>query len=54
MLAIAVSSDAMASAVKIAATAHRLRSAGKPSIADEDAPFAVFASVDIRQSTPGR
>ena len=53
MLAIAVSSEAMASAVKIAATAHRLRSAGKPSIASEDTFFAAVASVDIRQGSPG-
>jgi hypothetical protein len=31
MLAMAVSSEAIASAVKIAATAHRLRSGGSPS-----------------------
>ena len=54
MLAIAVSSEAMASAVKIAATAHRLRSVGKPSIPGEDAPFAALVSFSIPQSSPGR
>ena len=53
MLAIAVSSEAIASAVKIAATAQRRRSGGKPSIAGEDTAFAAFTSVDIRQISPG-
>src|ERR1700685_4634133 len=52
MLAIAVSSEAMARAVKIAATAHRRRSRGKPSIAGMTLPFAAAVSCDIPQSSP--
>jgi hypothetical protein len=47
MFAIAVSSDAIASAVKIAAAAHLWRSAGRPSIVT--GPFAEIISVDIRK-----
>jgi hypothetical protein len=43
----AVSSEAIASAVKIAATAHRRRSGGNPSITGEDACFAGGLFVDI-------
>ena len=46
MLAMAVSSEAMATAAKTAATAHRRRSGGKPSIADAGPCFAIV-SVDI-------
>jgi hypothetical protein len=46
MFAIAVSSDAIASAVKIAAPAHRRRSAGRPSIIT--GPIAEIISVDIQ------
>src|ERR1700676_652011 len=46
MLAIAVSSEAMVSAVKIAVTAHFRRSAGRPSTAA--GLFAEIISVDIR------
>jgi hypothetical protein len=42
-----VSSEAIASAVKIAATAQRRRSGGKPSIAGEAGRFAAVASVDM-------
>jgi hypothetical protein len=48
MLAIAVSSEAMARAVKIAATAQRLRSGGSPSVTGAAGPFAAAKSVDIR------
>jgi hypothetical protein len=47
MFAIAVSSDAIASAVKIAAAAHRWRSAGRPSATT--GPFAETISVDIQK-----
>src|SRR5258708_23603245 len=51
ILAIAVSRDAMAIAAKIAATAHRRRSAGRPSMAegpfDKEAGFDEVASADI-------
>jgi hypothetical protein len=47
MFAIAVSSDAIASEVKMAAAAHLRRSAGKPSIAAS--PSAEIVSVDIRK-----
>src|ERR1700730_10209499 len=47
MFAIAVSSDAIATAVKIAAAAHPRRSAGRPSIAA--GPSAETISVDIRK-----
>src|SRR5690242_6974760 len=50
ILAIAVSSDAIASAVKIAATAQRLRSGGRPSIGA--AGFEV--SADILSGYPRR
>jgi hypothetical protein len=46
MLAIAVSSDAIASAVKIAAAAHPRRSAGRPSVTVS--PSAEIVSVDIQ------
>ena len=54
MLAIAVSSEAIASAVKIAATAQRRSSGGKPSMGAGVGSFAVVSS-DIRSglSTPG-
>src|ERR1700733_2285177 len=52
-LAMAVSSEAIASAVKIAATAHRRRSGGKPSMTG-DACFAAVASVAIPQNSPDR
>jgi hypothetical protein len=48
MFAIAVSSDAIASAVKIAVAAHLRRSAGRPSIATDR--FAEIVSVDIRKA----
>jgi hypothetical protein len=47
IFAIAVSSEAMASAVKIAAVAQRLRSVGKPSVTGAAADFATRGSVDI-------
>ncbi len=50
MLAIAVSSDASASAVKIAATAQRLSSGGRPSMGAAD-DFEV-ASADILSGSP--
>ena len=50
MLAIAVSSDAIASAVKIAATAQRRSSGGKPSIGAGAGGFAVVSS-DIRSGS---
>src|ERR1700712_5963712 len=54
MLAIAVSSDASASAVKIAATAQRLSSGGKPSIPGLAGGFAVVTSdILIGLSTHG-
>src|SRR5204863_6251646 len=49
-LAIAVSSEAIASAVKIAATAQRRSSGGRPSMVVTDG-FAVVSS-DIRQGSP--
>src|SRR2546423_13822759 len=54
MLAIAVSSEAIASAVKIAATAQRRSSGGRPSMGAGGGGFAVVSS-DIRSglSTPG-
>src|SRR5215207_7725687 len=54
MFAIAVSSEASASAVKIAATAQRRSSGGRPSIGAGGDGFAVVSS-DIRfgLSTPG-
>ena len=54
MLAIAVSSEAIASAVKIAATAHRLRSVGRPSSTGVGGRFAAVASADILQGSPDR
>src|SRR4051812_29395251 len=48
MLAIAVSSDAIASAVKMATAAHLRRSAGRPSITT--GPLAETISVDIRKA----
>jgi hypothetical protein len=54
MLAIAVSSEASASAVKIAATAQRLSSGGKPSMTGVAGGFAVVTSdILIGRSTPG-
>jgi len=61
-LAMAVSSAAIASAVKIAATAHRLRSQGKPSgkpsgeplLNAEEGPFAAVLSMDMLKESPGR
>jgi hypothetical protein len=53
-LAIAVSSEAIATAAKIAATAHRRRSGAKPSITGEDACFTAVASADIPQNSPDR
>src|SRR6266852_1698014 len=50
MFAIAVSSDATATAVKIAATAQRLRSAGRPSCGD--GLFAELEPSDIAGSAP--
>src|SRR5882757_3567369 len=47
MFAIAVSSDAIATAVKMAAAAHPRRSAGRPSIAAGS--LAEIISVDIRE-----
>ncbi len=52
MLAIAVSSAAIASAVKIARTAHRLRSGGKPSVAGDC--FAEIASISRSVLKAGR
>jgi hypothetical protein len=52
MLAIAVSSEAIASAVKIAAMAHRLRSQGKPSMTGPEGGLAVVTSVGISSSSP--
>src|SRR4249920_423136 len=51
MFAIAVSSEAIASAVKIAATAQRRSSGGKPSIGVDAGGFAV-ASDDIQSGSP--
>jgi hypothetical protein len=48
MFAIAVSSEAIASAVKMAAAAHLRRCAGRPLIAI--GPFAEIVSVDIRKA----
>src|SRR6185369_6952279 len=53
MLAIAVSSEASASAVKIAATAQRRSSGGKPSIGAGTGGFAVVSG-DIRSGSPRR
>src|SRR6267142_69561 len=53
MLAIAVSSEAIASAVKIAATAQRRSSGGRPSIGAGAGGFAVVSS-DIRSGSPRR
>ena len=53
MLAMAVSSEAIASAVKIAAIAHRRRSGGKPSITGAAGAFTV-ASMWSRVSAPVR
>ena len=54
MLAIAVSSEASASAVKIAATAQRLSSGGRPSIPGWAGGFAVVTSdILIGLSTAG-
>ena len=54
MLAIAVSSEASASAVKIAATAQRLSSGGKPSMPGGAGGFAVVSSdIVIGLSTRG-
>src|SRR5207244_9271246 len=50
-LAIAVSSEASASAVKIAATAQRRSSGGRPSIGAGAGGFAVVSS-DIRSGSP--
>jgi hypothetical protein len=54
-LAIAVSSEASASVVKIAATAQRLSSGGKPSMGGTDG-FTAVGSEDIAIgfSAPGR
>src|ERR1700742_2792974 len=52
-LAIAVSSDAIASAVKIAAIAQRRRSVGRPSMTGAAAGFAASVSVDISENAPG-
>src|ERR1700722_9870667 len=54
MLAIAVSSEAIASAVKIAAMAHRLRSQGKPSVTGPEGGLAVVTSVGISSGSPDR
>ena len=51
MFAIAVSSEAIASAVKIAATAQRRSSGGRPSIGVDAGGFAV-ASEDIQSGSP--
>src|SRR3954469_19649873 len=51
MLAIAVSSEAIASAVKIAATAQRRSSGGSPSMG---AGGCAVVSSDIRQGSPRR
>src|SRR5258705_9187789 len=48
MLAIAVSSDAIASAAKMATAAHLRRSAGRSSITT--GPFAEIISVDTRKA----
>ena len=54
MLAIAVSSEASASAVKIAATAQRRSSGGRPSMPGVAGGFAVVTSdILIGLSTPG-
>src|SRR5216683_2993273 len=54
----AVSSDAIASAVKIAATAHRLRSQGRPSakplLTAEEGSFAAAFLMDMLANSPGR
>ena len=47
MLAIAVSSEAIVNAVKIAAMAHRRVSQGRPSMAGPDGGLAVVTSVGI-------
>jgi hypothetical protein len=47
IFAIAVSSEAIASAVKIAAIAQRLRSVGKPSATGAAADFAARGSVNM-------
>src|SRR5258705_5408844 len=52
-VAIAVSSEAIASAVKIAATAQRRSSGGRPSIGAGAGGFAVVSS-DIRSGSPRR
>src|ERR1700716_2519217 len=48
MLAMAVSSDAIASAVKMAATAHLRRSAGRPSIAAGRSAEIVSVAIPTR------
>ena len=48
MFAIAVSSEAIARAVKMAAAAHRRRCAGRPLIAT--GPSAEIVSIDIRKA----
>jgi len=54
----AVASDAIASAVKIAATAHRLRSQGRPSakplLTAEEGSFAAAFLMDMLANSPGR
>src|ERR1700722_192246 len=52
ILAIAVSSEATATAVKTAATAQRLRSAGRPSCGG--GLFAALVSADIAGNAPDR
>src|SRR5437588_9713102 len=52
ILAIAVSSEASASVVKIAATAQRLSSGGRPSIGGTDGFIAVGSNIAIGFSAP--
>src|SRR5439155_1359493 len=52
-LAIAVSSEAIARAVKIAATAQRLSSGGRPSMVAPDGLAVVSADISLGLSTPG-
>jgi hypothetical protein len=58
MLAMAVSSEAIANAVKIAATAHRRRSQGKPSgkppLTAAEGVFAAVLSLLMLSGSPGR
>jgi len=48
MLAMAVSSEAIARAVKIAATAHRRRSQGKPSATPSGEPLLTAGVPSLR------